>query len=198
MDILLSMGISGAAIFVVTFTIDGATRPGYRPTRHAVSALALGPRGWVQNTNFLLCGTLITAASVGIYQTVDSPWLPLLVAIFGISMALSGVWKMDPMRGYPPGTADTTPSEPSRAQKLHDLAGVIVFGVLPAAAIVAGFTLDGSGWSLYSWATGVVLILLFFAFGYAWESDHRRAGLVQRIMILVGWTWLALLCLHLI
>lgn len=191
------MGIVGPALFVVTFTIDGATRPGYSPIRHAVSALALGPRGWIQNTNFLVCGALITASAAGIYQSVGSPWLPLLVGVFGVALALSGVWKMDPMRGYPPGTPDTTPSEPSRAHVLHDVAGLIVFVALPVAAIVAGFTLENSGWSIYSWATGAALLSLLVAFGYSWKSDSLRVGLVQRSMILVGWTWLGLLCAYL-
>lgn len=194
MEALLALGVVGTALFVLTFTIDGATRPGYRPTRHVVSALALGPRGWIQTTNFLVCGILIAGSALGIYQAVDSPWLPLLVGVFGVSIALSGVWRMDPTHGYPPGAPDTTPSEPSRAQALHDLVGIVVFGSLPAAAIVAGFTLDDPGWSLYSWVTGGALVVLFFAFGYAVESNLPRAGLVQRITILVGWTWLALLC----
>lgn len=197
MDALLAMGATGSVLFVATFTIDGATRPGYNPVRHAVSALALGTRGWIQNTNFVVCGMLITASAPGIYQAVDSPWLSLLVGVFGISMALSGLWTMDPTRGYPPGTPDTTPSDPSRAQELHDLAGLAAFGSLPLAAVVAGFTLDDSGWSLYSWVTGAALVALFFAFGYAWETDSPHAGLVQRIMILVGWSWLALLCIYL-
>jgi hypothetical membrane protein len=196
-DALLALGILGATMFVVTFTIDGATRPQYSPTRHVVSALALGPRGWLQGTNFLVCGTLIVASSVGVYLAVDSPWFPLLIGVFGVSLALSGVWKMDPVRGYPPGTPDTTPSEPSRAHKLHDLAGIGVFVSLPAAAIIAAFTLDDSGWSLYSWTTGAALVLLLVTFVKTWESDSRRVGLVQRTMILVGWTWLALLCIYL-
>jgi hypothetical protein len=34
----LSLGIVGAARFVVTFSIDGATRLGYYPTHHTISA----------------------------------------------------------------------------------------------------------------------------------------------------------------
>jgi hypothetical protein len=195
--LFLTMGVVGTALFVLTFTIDGATRPGYHPTRHVVSALALGSRGWIQNTNFVVCGTLIAASAVGIYQAVRSPWLSLLVGVFGVSLVLSGIWRMDSMRGYPPGTPETTPSQPSRASALHDLAGFSVFGSLAAAAIVAGFTLERAGWSVYSWATGAALVVSIFAFGYAWKSDSPLAGLIQRIMILVGWTWLALLCLHL-
>jgi hypothetical protein len=40
---LLAAGMVGAVVFVVVFLVVGATRPGYRPTYHLVSALALGP-----------------------------------------------------------------------------------------------------------------------------------------------------------
>lgn len=71
------------------------------------------------------------------------------------------------------------------------------FVSLPIAAIVAGFTLESAGWSVYSWASGAALLSLLVAFGYSWKSDSLRVGLVQRIMILVGWTWLGLLCAYL-
>lgn len=45
-----------------------------------------------------------------------------------------------------------------------------------------------------SWVSGAAPVVLFFVFGYAWESDSRWAGLVQRIMIVVGWMWLAFVC----
>lgn len=60
-DALLWAGAGGAVAFVIVFLIDGATRSGYSVRRHPVSALALGPRGWLQTTNFLVCGALVTA-----------------------------------------------------------------------------------------------------------------------------------------
>jgi hypothetical protein len=37
--------MAGLIAFVVTFLVEGATRPGYSPWRHAVSQLSLGPFG---------------------------------------------------------------------------------------------------------------------------------------------------------
>lgn len=75
----LLSGVAGTALFVVIFLADGATRPGYDPIRHPVSALALGARGWLQTTNFLLSGLLIATSALGVPRrqaVVDEPTPP--------------------------------------------------------------------------------------------------------------------------
>nr|WP_246211463.1 DUF998 domain-containing protein [Phytoactinopolyspora alkaliphila] len=177
--------------------VDGATRPGYRPVYHPVSALALGSRGWVQTANFVVSGLLITAGAVGTWDATRS-WLgPLALAVFSVSLIASGVFRMDPMRGYPAGTPMGTPEDTSRPHALHDAFGAAVFTALPAAALVFAFALPGPGWTIYSLATGIACLVLLFAFSAAWERDEPRTGLIQRATIIVGWSWVALLCLHL-
>jgi hypothetical protein len=46
--LLLGGGSAILIAFVVTFLVEGATRPGYSPWRHAVSQLSLGPPAQVQ------------------------------------------------------------------------------------------------------------------------------------------------------
>ncbi len=197
MVLSLASGVVGTALFVITFLVDGATRPGYQPTRHAVSALALGPRGWMQTANFVVCGLLIAGSAPGLYRGTGSVWLAGLVAVFGLALVASGVFPMDPMRGYPPGTPDTTPSETTSAHQLHDWAGFVVFTSLPAAAVVAALVVDETFWVVLAVATAAALVLLLVWFSTAWEADSPRAGLIQRLMIITGWTWLALLCWYL-
>jgi Protein of unknown function (DUF998) len=50
---------------------EGAIREGYRPSRHPVSSLALGPRGQVQTTNFAVTGTLVLAGAAGLRHAAD-------------------------------------------------------------------------------------------------------------------------------
>lgn len=196
MTALLWCGALGAWLFVVTFVVDGWTRPGYRPVRHPVSALALGSRGWVQTASFVVCGLAITAGAVAVAGALDSVLLAVVIGVFGASLVVSGVFPMDAMRGYPPGTPDETPDEVSERHRWHDRAGVAVFGSLPVAAIVAAFVLPGAGWTWYSGLTAGATLAGFVAFGQAWEQDHPRTGLVQRATIVVGWTWLGLLFVH--
>lgn len=195
--LLLGCGVVGSIIFVVVFLVDGATRPGHRPSYHLVSALALGSRGWIQTSNFVITGMLMTAAAIGAWQALQVVVAPALLAVFALSLVASGVFPMDPMRGYPPGTSPGTPANVSTRNRLHDLFGVLVFTSLPASCIAFGLSLSESGWAVYSFVTAAVLILLFVVFAAAWERDSARAGLIQRSMILVGWTWIAVLCLDL-
>ena len=91
---LLSCGLAAGPLFVTAFLIQGATREGYRPSRHPVSSLALGPRGWVQAANFAVTGTLVLAGA-GFDQSprwVDrAGWLQRtsILAGFGWITALS-------------------------------------------------------------------------------------------------------------
>jgi hypothetical protein len=58
-------------VFITTFLAEGATRDGYRPSRHPVSSLALGPRGRVQAANFAVTGTLVLAGAAGLGRAAN-------------------------------------------------------------------------------------------------------------------------------
>ena len=187
----------GSIFFVLVFLVDGATRPGYTASYQPVSALALGSRGWIQTSNFVITGSLMTAAALGAWQTTQSVVASALLAVFGLSLVASGVFPMGLTRGYPPGTSPDTPPNLSTRHRLHDFFGVLVFTSLPASCIAFGLSLSDTSWAVYSFATATVLILLFLVFAAASERDSGLAGLIQRSMILVGWTWIAILCLDL-
>jgi hypothetical protein len=68
---LLYCGLAAGPVFVTTFLTEGATRDGYRPSRHPVSSLALGPHGQVQAANFAVTGTLVLAGAAGLGHAAD-------------------------------------------------------------------------------------------------------------------------------
>jgi hypothetical protein len=150
----------------------------------------------VQTSNFVITGRLMIAAAAGTREALDVIFGPPLLAIFGVGLVVSGIFPMDPMRGYPLGTEPGTPAVLSRRHKVHDVFGFVVFSSLGAAAIAFGLALEG-GWKVYSFATAALIIVLIVVFGAAWERDSPRIGLLQRLMVLVGWTWIALLCVSL-
>jgi len=164
--------------------------------RQPVSALALGPRGWVQTTNFLLCGAAIATGAVAVGAALGNTLLAVAIGVFGLALIASGVFPMDPMRGYPPGTPDGTPAGTSRPHRLHDAAGIVVFGSLPVAAAIAALALHDPVWRWWSGLTAIAMTAGFIIFGQAWEEDAPRAGLVQRAVIIPGWSWLGALFAH--
>jgi Protein of unknown function (DUF998) len=69
---LLRCGAAAGPVFVAVFLLEGAVREGYRPLRHAVSSLALGPRGWIQAANFTVTATLFLAGAAGLVGIGDA------------------------------------------------------------------------------------------------------------------------------
>lgn len=186
---MILVGAVTAALFPVVCALDGWTRPGYDPRRQPVSALALGPRGRMQTVNFIVAGTGIVVGAVELGRS--QPWPAIAIGVLGCALIASGVWRMDPMRGYPPGTPDTTPDSFSSAHRRHDQAGAIVFGGFPIAAAVTALT--GDDLPIRGASLVVTLVSGFLAarFATAWENDEPDAGRWQRRFLWVAFAWLA-------
>ncbi len=92
---LLRCGLAAGPVFVAVFLFEGAVRDGYRPLRHPVSSLALGPRGWIQAGNFAVAGTLFLAGAAGLARAGDpassSRAAPALVGAAGAGLICSAV-----------------------------------------------------------------------------------------------------------
>ena len=90
---------------------------------------------------------------------------------------------------------------------IHGLAGLGAFSLLPATAFVmaAWFAHHESSkrWVWYSLAVGLVMIVTFIASTTASTLDATGAlpnaptGFLQRIAIIAGWTWIAMVAWHL-
>jgi hypothetical protein len=193
---LLACGAVGAPLFVVVLLVEGALRPGYDPLYQPGSALSLGDRGWIQIASFLITGLLMVVFAIGV-RAVLGTMAGIALGVFGLSLIVSGVFPMDAMRGYPPGTPLGQPAELSLRHQVHDAAGLVVFLALAAACMVVARRLTGAS-RAYSLASGVAVLVLFVWFGASWSEDAAHSGVVQRILIVVGWTWITLLSLRLL
>ncbi|HZD00435.1 MAG TPA: DUF998 domain-containing protein [Actinomycetes bacterium] len=205
---LLACGAIAGPLFTVAWAVEGATRARYHPLRHPVSSLELGDFGWTQRANFIVAGLLTLAFASGLWRALrplgGSTWGPLLVAAHAIGLLGAGVFVTDPVSGYPPGTPDHLQTYGSVHAALHDLFSVGTFVGLPVACLVVARRLAGwgqRGWAIYSAATGVIFAVAFvlssMAFNQA-ETLVELGGLLQRITITVGWSWLTLLAVHLL
>jgi hypothetical membrane protein len=197
---LLVAGLVAGPLFTTGYLMEGAFRGHeYSALRHPVSSLALGPQGWQQIANFVVCGLLVVLFSIGLRRALRpgpaALALPLLVAVWGVGLVGAGVFVTDPVAGYP--TAATPVTWHGR---LHDLAFSLPgFAALTLAMLTASvaFARRRSTWfALYS-ALGAVAFAVLFAFaamGFAGlDPWSPGAGLWQRLCVSVGWLWLALL-----
>ena len=208
--LLIACGAIGPILFILVFLVEGATRPGYSAWHNFVSDLSQSDQGWMQIANFLLCGMLMLCFALGLRQMLRSGkgavWGPLLLGIFGLSLLIAGLFVTDPSLGYyPPGTSSSTHTLHGT---IHGANAPLAFGSLTIAIFVLArrFASDRAwrGWALYSLVTGILLVGSFIACLVVAVLDQNGslpnspAGLLERIAIIIGWGWIALLALRLL
>ena len=195
---LLTGGVMGPVLFVLVFLVLGWTRSDYDPVRHFVSTLSLTDEGWQQIANFVITGILFICGGVGLRRAMrDGPgsrWGPILIGLSGVALVLAGIFVTDPANGYPPGAPAGIPTTSSWHGTIHDFASLFVFLGLPIASFVVArrFRGDGSPWALYSVGSGVGMLAGFVLMFVLQDW----IGLIQRIAVIIGFGWVALLCLR--
>lgn len=203
-------GAVGPMLFILVFLIEGATRPGYSAWHNFVSSLSLSDQGWMQIANFLICGALVLCFAIGfrrIFRTGrGSLWGPLLLGAFGVGLIVAGLFVTDPSLGYPVGTQGNGPQ--TLHGTIHGIAGLICFISVAIASFVVARRFAGDpawkGWALYSTITGIVVLAFFVAsLTVAVLDEHgvlanAPVGLFQRIAIIAGWGWVALVAIRLL
>ena len=208
--LLLWCGVLAGPFFTIVWFLQGLTRPGYDPLKYTISSLSAGELGWIQIANFLITGSLILAFAVALRQLLQEPsgsvWGPILIGLVGVGLIGAGLFVTDPLNGYPPGTP-ILPTERTTHGILHDLFGIPVFLGLPIAGFVFGrlFARRGeSNWAWYSRLSGIGMFAVFFIarLGFRMlETNPALAenfGLLQRITLIIGFTWLTLLAVHML
>ena len=205
---LLWAGVVGPLTFIVAFLLEGFTRPGYSQWRNFVSQLSTGDGGWMQVVNFLVCGTLVLLYAIGLRKALQGTrggiGAPVLVGLFAITLLVAGIFSTDPVLGYPPGAPEVQTTQGA----IHGVAGLLAFTLLSAACFVMAWhfaSQPGSGgWTIYSIVAGLVVLVMFFASGTSSTMDmsgtwhNAPTGILQRIAIISGFTWLSIVALHLI
>jgi hypothetical membrane protein len=199
--LLLAGGAIGPLLFIVVFLIEGATRPHYSVWQDAVSALSLGEGGWMQITNFIVCGALVLGFAIGLRRVLrtgrGSTWGPILLGIVGLAMIVAGIFVTDPGLGYPHEASTIILTVHGT---IHSLISLCAFISLPAACFVLArrdaADRASRGWAWYSLATGL-LAVVFFVLTAVVTALNGPAGLMQRIFLIIGWSWIASLAIRL-
>jgi hypothetical protein len=191
---------AGPLLFFAVATVEGFLRAGYDPIQQPISALALGPRGWIQGLNFALLAASLFSFTVVLRKTLRpgpaSLAGPGLFGLMTIGIVLAGAFVMDA-----PGAPSTL------AGRLHMAGGFLFFPWMPIALLVVawGFRRDARfrPYFTYTLATGLfclAIIVFFLIFvgppGAGPRAFPEVAGLVQRLQLLPFFTWMALVAHH--
>ncbi len=190
---LLNAGISAGVIFLGVTAIEIFARPGFDITRHAVSVLSLGERGWVMVATFIVSGALTVVCAAGLRYALTGSrggtWGPLLVALYGLGLILAGIFPAPAGMGFPPGTPDDMQPVMTTTAILHSVAFMVGFTSLIAACFVLArhfSSIGAKAWSLASTAVGLA-IPLFIVLGMA---NIAATGVAFYIGAALGWFWL--------
>lgn len=192
---LLGYGVLAGPFYVTAVVIQAATRSGFDPTRHPASVLANGPLGWIQVVTFLLTGAMTVAAGVGVYRALGrnaTRWPGVLISAYGAAVVAAGIFRADPMPGFPPGTPDE-PILVTWHGVLHLLSGAIGFACLSAACFVLAVWFAKSarrGWAWFSGVTGALVVVTFVALGST--TGQTVALLAFTAAVVISWAWLAM------
>jgi uncharacterized protein DUF998 len=178
-------GVVGSLLFVSVFTIEGARRAGYDAASMYISALSIGPRGWIQIANFMVFGALLLLFARGVAAEFGSTARigVTLLSLIGSSFVASGPFVMDPV-----GVAFT---QMSLHSQLHYLFGAIVFSLAPVSCFVF-FRRFGQtpAWRPLRWWTLGLGIVMVVGIGFlkvaAFPANalHPWLGVIQRATII--------------
>ena len=188
-------GMIGPIFFVATFATEGWLRTGYHPLAMYVSALSLGPRGWIQVVNFIVFGILLLAFSLGIAAKFKNEKVsqagPVLLTIIATGYLLSGPFIMDP--------EGTLRSQLTLHGTLHGLLGGIVFLLMPVSCFVfhRRFGKDPKWQSLRGWTlvSGIIISLAVILLTVATKLPATQNafsgwhGFIQRAAIVPFMAW---------
>jgi hypothetical protein len=195
-------GIAGVGplLFLAVATLEGLLRAGYDSVAQPISALGVGPRGWVQTLNFaLLAVSFFSFAAVlkaDLKRGVSSMAAPGLFVVMAIGVTIAAAFPMDP-----PGVPVTLTA------RLHDVGGFLVFPWIPLVALLLArrFRQDGDwrAYFRYTLATGLfcLTMLVFFLIFVGPPSAPARLaseyrGLVQRTLLVPFFVWIAVVTRH--
>lgn len=168
---LLITGVAGAVAFNATYLIDGALRHGYDQLSQPVSALSLGPGGAVQVINFIAFGIVGCVTALAWRPTLDggigAVWYPRLAVLAGLAMICTGIFTLDPGKGYPPGIA--APAHPSVHAQVHNVASYVSLTVTVAGLLILArrFAREPTwrGWAPAALAAAVLMMVFLAVFG---------------------------------
>src|SRR6516225_3732111 len=182
--LLLAAGTAGGLVFTGVYLAEGAARAGYRALAQPISALSLGPGGWVQQLNFIVFGALVCASAAG-WRAALAPGrgavaFPALRVAAGVGLVMDGLFAQDPSGGYPPGVPVGAPTVHGQ---LHTLFAMITITALAGGCFVlaARFAAEPGWrrWAVPAAAAGVATIVFIAAFG-ATGGHGGLAGLRER------------------
>jgi hypothetical protein len=192
----LWIGLAGGVTSLAVTSVQGLVRRDFDPWHQAISALSLGPGGWLQVLNLVAFG-IVVLTTVAPWRTIlaggrGAAAFPALTALVGIGFVGVGLIRQDPAPGYDPDRLLLAAPSPLGLAHLA-IAGVAalssVAGLFVIAARFAGDP-DWSRWSLYSCGTALFMVACVAVYGVWSVQPTGFAGTFERAALVAPLVWL--------
>ena len=185
---LLLSGVTAGIVFIGVTAVEIFARPGFDITRHAVSVLSLGERGWVMTATFIVSGILTLLCALGMRQALGGAaggiWVPILIGLYGLGLILAGIFPAPAGLGFPPGTPRDQMPVMTPTAIVHSIAFMLAYISLIAACFVLARTFSGLGTLPYFYVAMGVLIPAMIVLGMA---NVIATGVAFYIGAIFGW-----------
>ena len=142
-------------------------------------------------------GALTLAFATGVWRSGFRVGA-VLIGIWGVGLIGAGLFRTDPVSGFPVGTPPT--GDCTTLGALHDGFSLPAFVCLAVVQLVLSRR-HGRVWFWYSLASATAYLTCFVL---ASAGFNQTAGLVevgglfQRLAVTIGWAWLAVLAVRLL
>ncbi len=186
---LLAGAVVAGPLFLAVSLAQAFTRDGFDLRRHPISLLSLGEFGWIQVANFVVCGALFLAGSVGLRRRLTSGrgriWAPRLLAVVGAGLVTAGAFVTDAGAGFPAGAPAGAPERISLHGIVHEVGFLAVFVATITLAVVLARRFAAErrrGWLAACVATPLLAIVIT-----AWpDLDSLSVRLVATTAVQFG------------
>lgn len=187
-------GIIGPVLFFSITTVLGSLQPEHNAFQQTISMLVFGPHGWLQTLVFLLFGFLLIVFAVRLFFSVNKRLGSRIGIVFFILIGL-GFFLI--------GIFPTQQTEAGLALHAiihrYTVRAISILFMLACFVLGLNFRSDPfwKKFSLYTIFTAVIAFILNIMV-VAVPSDWYWIGLYERILLLNGLLWIAVMAIRLL
>jgi len=196
---LLQAGVISGPLFIAAVLVQAVFRPGFDLRVHLISLLSLGEFGFVQITNFAVCGVLCLLLAVGMWRMLHpgpgGTFGPIFTALHGALLIVVAFYVTDPVNGFPAGSVATTAPTPHGIVHAFGALWVFLTNAFALAALSRHFIeREHRREAAYCLAGVVALIVIFIG---SFTSTTNAAAFVD-VALVIGWMGLSVISLELL
>lgn len=194
---LLACGVVAGPLYVMVTMAEALTRDGFDLRRHRFSWLTTGDLGWIHQSNMVLVGVLTVLLAVGVRRMLGTGrgavWGPRLVGLTGVAYLVGGLFRADPVVGFPPGTTAEMVHTTWQGAVQNASRSASTLCLIAASLVIARW-FAGEGRRGWAWFYGAAIPTVFAALTTVGLAIGGNPSALAFLM--TPWIWMTALAVH--